>query len=207
MTHGNLSGSMQHGTWEEIDLYRLFSCLLGFPAPDRFSLIAQAGFHEAMDGLWTRLGCEGKAPPAIGFASLEQYEACYIALFDVGSPEPPVPLLESWYHEAIPAQQTVLENVSFYEVIDLRPVASVSAPDHLLTQLEFGAAVRYLQEGCGSESERQNLRRLERDFLERHLLSWIPAALARLEQLGPPIFPVLFMLLLRFLRTRFDEIQ
>jgi DMSO reductase family type II enzyme chaperone len=199
---GEDAGTKSAVILEDIDLYRFFAYVLGFPSQDRFSLLSLAEPREVLKTLWVELGCQGEAPRPATFESFEDYEAAYIALFDVGVPEPPVPLLESSYHKAVPAQHTVLENADYFEVLGLRPATSVTAPDHLITQLEFLASARYLQETCSGKSELQNLRRLEQDFLERHLLSWIPSALAKLQNLKPPIFPVFFALLLQFLRSR-----
>jgi DMSO reductase family type II enzyme chaperone len=199
-----IAGSMNAGLLEDIDLYRFFAHVLGFPTQDRFSLLSLAELRKALQLLWTELGCQGEAPHPSKFDNFEQYESTYIALFDVGFPEPPVPLLESAYHKAIPAQHTVLENTDYFEVLGLKPSASFTAPDHVVTQLEFLASARYLQENCEDESKQQNLRRLEQDFLDRHLLCWIPNVLARLQELKPPLFPALFTLLLQFLRNRRD---
>ncbi len=193
--------------WEEIDLYRLFANLLGFPSKGRFDLLALIRAQNVIPDLWARLSCDGTPPPLITFDSFGEYEAGYIALFDVGAPEPPVPLLESHYHEKIPAQQTVMENVCFYDVINLKVDPAVTSPDHLLAQLEFAASVRYLHEQCAEPMQRQALRQLESDFLERHVLSWLPIALARLEPLHPPMLPALFTLLLKFIRIRLAELR
>lgn len=192
--------------WEDIDLYRYFAILLGTPGRDRFGLLLKISSQEVIADLWAKLGCEAMPPLSTMFQSFEQYEAGYIALFDVGAPEPPVPLLESYYHKAIPEQQTVLENACYYDIINLRTDTSVVSPDHLLAQLEFAASVRYLQENCREESTRQSLRQIERDYLERHLLSWLPSALTKLKMLQPPVFPSLFTMMLKFLRNRLDEL-
>jgi len=191
---------------EGTDWYRVFAYLLGPPSKERFSRLALPEFQEAVGGLWCGPGGAREPDHASMFESFEEYEACYIALFDVSVPEPPVPLLESCYKRTVPPQQTLLEITCFYDVINLKTDMSINSPDHLVTQLEFAASVRYLQENSGSDSQRQILCRLERDFLDRHLLAWIPAALARLRKLGPPVFPMLFELLLQFLHSRIDEL-
>jgi TorA maturation chaperone TorD len=201
-----LGGGNKAESWQEIDLYRFFAALLGSPTRDRFGLLARISSQEVVTDLWGWLGCAPTHPPSTIFKSFEQYEASYIALFDVGAPEPPVPLLESYYHETIPAQQTVLENACYYDVINLRTDPSVSSPDHLLAQLEFAASVRYLQENCNEETTQESLRQMEFDYLQRHLLSWLPAASAKLQKLQPPVFPSLFALMLQFLRNRLDEL-
>jgi TorA maturation chaperone TorD len=201
MPHDNENGAGEVG-WEDVDLYRFFARLLGFPSRDRFDLLKRISSTEVVACLWERLNCKAPPPPTVMFQSFEQYESSYIALFEVGSPGPPVPLVESFYHETIPVQQTVLENACFHDVIQLKADTSVTSPDHLLAQLEFGASVRYLHEHCESEMQRQDLRRLERDFLNQHMLSWLPIALAKLESLRPPFLPVVFALLVQFLRSR-----
>ncbi len=191
---------------KEIDWYRFFAYLFGPPSRERFSRLSQPGLQKAIADLWRGMGCAAGLPCTAMFASFEHYEACYIALFDVGAPEPPVPLLESAYHKTIPPQQTVLENVWFYDVIKLRTVEAIGPPDHLLAQLEFCASVRYLQESCSEEAQRQVLCRLESDFLDRHLLSWLPPVAARLQELRPPVFPPWLALLLQCLRRRREEL-
>jgi len=138
------------------DLIRIFAFAFGTPSRERYDLLRQFG----------------------KFRDYAEYEALYIALFDVGNPEPPVPLLESAHHKAVPAQQIALECMDFYEVVGLKPDTSRYAPDHLVTQLEFLAAVRYLRSQRPAD---EDLARLERDFTERHLLSWLPSALKKLK--------------------------
>ena len=105
-------------------------------------------------------------------------------------------LLESAHHKSVPAQQTALENISYYDVIGLKPDPARYSPDHLVVQLEFLAAVRYLRE---NRPEDEDLSRLERDFTVRHLLNWLPAALKRLKREDPPLFPELMEELVAFL--------
>ncbi len=192
---------------EQIDGYRFFAWLLGFPSRERYRRIADDDFQAAVADLWTRLSCAGQCPPSLMFEEYEQYEACYISLFDVGVSGPPVPLIESFYQAAVPAQQTLLENAWFFDVIKLKTNPAIGSADHLLTQLEFAASVRYLQDGSGDAPQRQTLCRLERDYLDRHLLSWLPAAAAKLEELRAPVFPAWFSLLLQFLHARRNELE
>ncbi len=182
--------------WESIDLYRFFANAFGPPSVERLEWFRQPDFAGGLAGLWAQLGCEGDFPGFDFFPDLAEYESTYIALFDVGLPEPPVPLLEAAHYRSVPAQQTALENTSFYEVLGLKTVPASSAPDHLLTQLEFLSVVRYLRENTPDEQSGRNLARLEKDFLERHLLNWVPAACQRLQRHGVAAFPVLLSLLL-----------
>ena len=188
--------------WEQHDLYRFFAHVLGSPTRERYALLHSREFTASLRQLWQELQCEGEFPGRTGFRGFAQYEAAYIALFDVGAPEPPVPLVESAHHKAIPAQQIALENVLFYEVLGLHVNPARSFADHLFTQLEFLSAVRYAGEQAPDTEGRANLARLERDFLQRHLLNWLPAAEAKLRRLDPPLFSTFLYLLLVFLQNR-----
>ncbi len=190
------------GCEDSVDLYRVFSFLFGFPTRERFAWMRRPDFSSGLASLWKELGCKGRFPGVRSFEEYDQYESVYIALFDVGVPAPPVPLLESAWRKSQPAQQVVLDNVNFYEVLGLRCDTSRYPADHLLTQLEFLAAVRYAQEHADAEMNRDSLARLEHDFLDRHLLAWFPAAKRKLHALDPPVFALLATLLEAFLRLR-----
>ncbi len=192
---------------EQVDPYRLFAYLFGPPAPDRFQRLQRPELGNLLSVLWEEFGCEGEFAGLDGFRDYQQYEALYIALFDVGVPEPPVPLQESAHVRSQPAQQTALENTFFYEVLGLEVDPTRYPPDHLVTQLEFLAAVGYAREQTPSRENRSNLARLERDFLKRHLLDWLPEAQKKLERERPPLFPLLLRLLVAFLRRRLEELQ
>lgn len=196
--------SLELAGWEEIDLYRFFAFVFGAPTRERFEWFQQPSLTASLAQLWTRLGCLGEFPGATSFPDYGEYESTYIALFDVGVPQPPVPLLESAHYKAQPPQQTALENTSFYEVLGLETDTSRYAPDHLVTQLEFLSAVRYTRENTPHEENRKSLARLERDFLQRHLLNWVPTAEEKLRQAQAPVFPALFTLLAAFLRQQAD---
>jgi DMSO reductase family type II enzyme chaperone len=186
--------------WQQNDLYRFFAFIFAPPTQECFRLLSQPALPEALRNLWQHLKCEGEYPGFEWFASYEQYESTYIALFDVGIPEPPVPLFESAHDKSHPAQEIALENTYFYEVLGLKSDPSRAVPDYLFTQLEFLAALRYTREHTSEESTAVSLARAETEFLERHLLNWLPAAKTRLDRTDAPGFPVLMTMLVQFLR-------
>jgi DMSO reductase family type II enzyme chaperone len=188
--------------WEQTDLYRFFAFALGPPDPERYRWLSHPGIARSLAALWRHLECEGEFPGFEWYPNYPGYEAAYIALFDVGIPEPPVPLFESAHDKSRPAQELVLEATYFYDVIELRVNPAVSTPDHLLTQLEFLSAVTYAREQAATETKIRDLSRLEREFLERHLLNWMGSAYKKLQECPMPAFPVLFCLLFRLLRWR-----
>ncbi len=185
--------------WQQNDLYRFFAFVFAPPMPDCFDLLSQPALPEALRNLWMQLGCEGEFKGFDWFASYEQYESTYIALFEVGIPEPPVPLFESAHDKSHPAQKIALENTYFYEVLGLKSDPGRAVPDYLVTQLEFLAALRYTCEHTFDESTAVSLARAESEFLERHLLNWLPAAKAKLDRTQAPGFPVLMTILVQFL--------
>ena len=190
--------------WQENDLYRFFAFAFAPPTRECFKLLSQPGLHEALRNLWKQLECEGEFPGFEWFADYEQYESAYIALFDVGIPEPPVPLFESAHDKTHPAQEIALENSYFYEILGLKSDPSRAVPDYLITQLEFLAALRYTREHTSEESTAVSLARAETEFLERHLLNWLPTAKAKLGRTSALGFPALMTLLLQFLGLRHE---
>jgi DMSO reductase family type II enzyme chaperone len=191
---------------EPIDLYRFFAHAVGVPSVQRFQWLHCPEVADFLRQLWDELQCPGQYPGASLYGAYGDYESTYVAVFEVGLPAPPVPLQETAHDEANPAPQMVLENVDFYAVLGLTVESARYAPDHLVTQLEFLAAVRYARENTPDPENRTNLARLEREFLERHLLNWLPIAQQKLAREEPPLFPVLFTLLLAFLRAEQEEL-
>jgi DMSO reductase family type II enzyme chaperone len=187
---------------EQIDLYRFFAFALGSPAQEQFRWFTRPEALPMLRNLWRSLACEGEFPGFHWFESFRDYEATYIALFDAGVPEPPVPLFESAHDKSKPPQELVLENTYFYDLLGLRTDAGKSVPDFLLTQLEFLGALRFAREHALDAVNAGGLARAEHEFLERHLLNWIPAARRKLTKLGAPAFPLLLLLLENFLQSR-----
>ena len=185
--------------WQQNDLYRFFAFVFAPPTHECCDLLSQPGLPETIRNLWKLLRCEGEFPGFECFASYEQYESAYIALFDVGIPEPPVPLFESAHDKSHPAQEIALENTYFYEVLGLKSDPGRAVPDYLVSQLEFLAALRYTCEHTSEESTAVSLARAETEFLERHLLNWLPAAKAKLGRTNAPGFPMMMTVLVQFL--------
>jgi len=183
-----------------IDLFRLFALCLGQPTQETFEWLSGNNSHALLKQLGHQLGTEVILTRQDQFFDYFDYEGAYIALFEVGVPEPPVPLLESAHSKRAVPQEIVLDCVNFYEVLGLRPSGTAFPADHLVTQLEFLAAVRFLRESEPRAENQDSLSRLERDFIQRHLLNWIPGAQEKLCQLHPSIFSTLLGLLSAFLK-------
>ena len=106
-------------------------------------------------------------------ARVEDLRAQYIQLFEAGLPQPKCPLLESAYAVNRSSGEIVLENKMFYQNFGLK-LDSRAAPDHLLTQLEFLAWLDHCI--AAGNADRDGFARARREFLERHVANWMPAA-------------------------------
>jgi DMSO reductase family type II enzyme chaperone len=185
--------------WDSIDLYRFFAFVFDRPSQERFEWFSQPNISEGLQRLWDNLGLDKSFPQFQNFPEYDAYEASYISLFDVGMPAPPVPLSESGHDRSQPSQNMALENVNFYSVLGLKADMTQNPPDHLVTQLEFLSAVRYARENSPNPENRREMWRLETEFLDRHLLNWVPIAEKKLSKENPPVFSLLMTLLLAFL--------
>ena len=184
----------------ELDLYRVFAAAFSHPSAERFAWLSGKEFRAFLKKLGQHQEAILSAAALGRFSDYTAYEAAYIALFEVGVPQAPVPLQESANsHRQVP-QEIVLECVNFYDVLGLRPSGSAFPSDHLVTQLEFLAAARYLREHANDSNKAETLRCLERDFIARHLLNWLPVAQKKLDKANPPLFPVLLRLLTFYLK-------
>jgi len=193
--------------WAELDLYRFFAFVFSTPSLERFQKLAHPAIKDALAELWRRLGCTGDFPELVWFDVYAEYEATYIALFDVGIPEPPVPLFESAHDKTKPAQEIALENTWFYGTLGLQWDSRCAVPDYLITQLEFLAAVHYSLENAQDADAGRSLARIERDFLDRHVLNWLPTAAAKLNGVSPSALGIFLDLLVAYLHNRRDEVD
>lgn len=157
-------------------LYLTYARLLGFPPEGLEAGVRDGTLAAEMAGLHRAAGLPG-APWAVRPRCGEGLEPAYIAAFEAGVPEPPVPLYESAYlAEDVASRRSLLEElVRFYEFFDLdlgeRPN---EAPDHVTVELEFLAAVAQLESLAvvrGADSA--PFRRAQRDFLDRHLVRFL----------------------------------
>ncbi len=186
--------------WEDTDLYRFFARIFAPPSKECFEFLARPAVFEDLKNLGRGLGCKNEQVEFTWFPTFDLYEAAYISVFDVGLPEPAVPLFESAHDKSHPAQEVALENTYFYDVLGLKANPVTGVPDYLITQLEFLAALTFMKENTSDDGTRVSLGKAKEEFLERHLLNWIPIASAKLKRTAVPGFPGLMDMLVQFLR-------
>jgi len=133
----------------------------------------------------------------------ENLEAEYIEKFDVGNHQtPPCSLHEGVIRGNVTRVEAFTDLLRCYDYFGVKLSESHRRyPDYLGVQLEFmaflGHKVTQL-EGDGGDSV--PLRRAQRDFLERHLLSWVPLLKEKIEgSVSESFYKNLIGLLLCFL--------
>lgn len=128
--------------------------------------------------IWEPLERDGAASAR----SQDEREADYLAAFELGDGRPAVPLYEGLCRPK-DGREGILEDVMrFYEFFGVRiQEANCDYPDHLVTELEFMAFLCQREaaaEAAGKDVD--SFRRAARDFLQRHLLVWVPGFAERL---------------------------
>lgn len=175
-------------------VYRFLLAALDKPSPDQHAWVTGAEFPQALHSLCERFGLA--VPPPPWFADeYAQFQAVYIACFEVGLPAPPVVLLASHYNRRQPTPRTVHEHLTLYRWFGLKNAAdNLEQSDHLLNELAFLVRLdELLLEGV---VEKESLLLVRRDFLARHAAAW-PAEAARSARKKdiPPVYQTLLDLL------------
>ena len=105
----------------------------------------------------------------------------YSALFEVGDDGPPVPLRAELVRSA--DNKLKEEVVRFYDYFSYGLKDDFSwAPDHLAVMLEFMQVLCAKEAVSEDVSEQQSLARAQLDFLDRHIVSWLPMSISRLVE-------------------------
>jgi len=179
----------------EFSLVEFFRFGLAYPQADQFEAFVKPSFLDGLRELWAELLGSEPWPGVECPATLDDLRADYIALFDAGVPGPACPLLESHYLKNTRPPSVLLENKLFYSHFGFEHQSGKEAPDHLLVQLEFVAALDYLVRESESDATREGAGRARGEFIERHMLDWLPDAIAAMKKLPATVyFPLLRLL-------------
>lgn len=167
-------------------VYRLLLTALDKPTPEQHAVLLGSGFRESLALLCGQFDTPfpgGEFVPA----TYPDFESRYLATFEVGLPEAPVVLLASHHIQHEPAPRVVHEHILFYKHFRYAPMDETGeAADHLLNELRFLVHLDQLRERGSSSAD--SLDRARRDFLDRHLLRWIPCASDRAAERGIAAF-------------------
>ncbi len=111
--------------------------------------------------------------------NLESLPREYSSLFEVGNEGPVVPLRAELVR--VNASKMKEEIVRFYDFFsyDLKDDISWS-PDHIAVLLEFMQVLCMKEVAVDTDEERESFARAQLDFLDRHIVSWLPITISRL---------------------------
>jgi DMSO reductase family type II enzyme chaperone len=143
---------------------------------------------------------------SLSLAADEEIEVEYIRLFDAGPGSPPVPLIEGGYRNDRKA--IIKEHILFYNHFGLSYAegSMEDRPDHITYQMEFLHFLSFKElMAAKNGKDRWPYLRAQHDFVSRHPLMWIPAAIQKLDDIwqDPPDAQEAALDVFRFYRALF----
>lgn len=128
--------------------------------------------------------------------SSDELQACYCALFDPGGARGGISLGEK-DHSQVDRSYLWEELIRFYAHFGLEYSADrvKESPDHLVTELDFLHYLAFLE--AGTEGDSGAFARARSDFVERHLVNWVPTLADKLDHAAPGTPYACFSSLLR----------
>jgi DMSO reductase family type II enzyme chaperone len=128
------------------------------------------------------------AEPPFAGVTPDVLQQGYVSTFEVGIGRPYCPLYEGSHRSG--RMKLMEELVRFYEHFGLKTQAGDHA-DHLCAELEFMHYMAFKEAAALAHTDPvPDVRRAQRDFLDRHLCRWLPRVRARLQSARelPPFY-------------------
>lgn len=134
---------------------------------------------------------------------LDDLKREYSSLFEVGSDGPPVPIREDL--QTGQRSGTREELVRFYNFFNYSLDEKFAwAPDHLSVQLEFMHFLCFREASAEADADAASYQLAQADFLQRHLLKWVPKLTRSVESNSPgSVYCGVIRVLDEFLRRDF----
>ncbi len=168
------------------ETYLLLSRAFAYPERGLIDLLGSAEGAGGLSGLLASLPFQLAWRDELQSSSTwENLEAEYIEKFDVGNHQtPPCSLHEGVIRGNVTRVEAFTDLLRCYDYFGVKLSESQRRyPDYLGVQLEFmaflGHKVTQVERDGGDSVP---LRRAQRDFLERHLLSWVPLLREKIER-------------------------
>ena len=182
------------------DLYKLLSLGFRYPAPVVFKTFQNGEF---LDELWNNISSlphlndlmieqaslSRKVKNDLNGITFADFEIKFVQTFDVGAPLPPCPLYEGMYRSE-PRTAIMLEVSEFYRHFGLlmsQKEGKREMPDHLSAELEFLHFLTFKEAHAIRDNDMEVLQvclLAQKDFLERHLMQWVPKFSGKLQSLA-----------------------
>lgn len=180
-------------------VYQLLSLVFKYPSPELFKAYRDGEF---MAELWEGMSqlthlqplvneeaeLQHKVKKDLEGISFQDFEVGFTRTFDVGAPEPPCPPYEGIHRQGIERTHVMLEVSQFYKHFGLKmsdEEGRRELPDHLCAELEFLHFLTIKEAQAMQEDTPELLKgyvMAQKDFLERHLASWLPDYCQKLEK-------------------------
>ena len=204
MAQAEVKSTPNPKTAARCSLYSLFAKALSHPSKEVVEGLISGQLEEAirslMEDLDYKISHQDRTPITSSAADLE---VAYASAFEAGLPK--VSLREAHYIQQ--GEKVLFEDLfRFYDHfgLDTSSGGLHEWPDHIAVELEFMHYLTWLEAEPGSN--RQALRRAQRDFLALHLGPWAKPLAQRLtEKSAPPPWPVLAHLLADFVSGEISE--
>lgn len=179
-------------TTGKMELYRLIS--LGFHYPKILF------FEEVKTGVYFNVFKHALEQSGIEFSEMninslsetltfqgiefEEFESQYLSDFEINSGSKCVSLCERHYYKENRNAETLLEIKEFYKNFDLRKSSEFEdSEDHLVLELEFMHFLIFKElQAIESGFDQEPYRKCRCDFLERHLVKWIPSLVKMVDK-------------------------
>ncbi len=127
---------------------------------------------------------EEKALRSLNHVKDDDIEVEFIRLFEAGPGSPPCPLLEGAYRES--RRSIMRELILFYNHFGLSYAegAQDERPDHICLEMEFLHYLTFKElHVVQKDSSCLSYLRAQKDFLERHPLSWVEKMAERIDRI------------------------
>ena len=171
---------------------KLFQLLaLGFTHPvEAFHrVLVEDGYRQALISAASATGCPVNFTHRES-SDFEAFESDFILLFQMGRRGKPLVSLNAADHPDIACErgrpEILLEYSGWYRHFGLRANQEGETnelPDHLVCQLEFLAWLAHLEAGAADGTElRQGYQLAQRDFLQRHLQTFLESLVTSFQQ-------------------------
>lgn len=197
-------------------VYKLLSIGFHYPAPSIFEIFKNGEFlAELWDCIsylpYSEIIQAEKAELTLtaqrsmeGITSTD-FEVTFVQTFDTGMPLPPCPPYEGAYRGET-RTSILLEVYEFYKYFGLQMSQREDKrefPDHLCAELEFLHFLTFKEAQATGDGNKEFLKGYvlaQKDFLERHLILWVPKFYDRLQRISRiPLYPQLARVLSLFI--------
>ncbi|VVB87531.1 Chaperone protein TorD [uncultured archaeon] len=202
------------------NIYRLLSTGFRYPGHAVFRTFQNGKFLAELEtniSLLPHLNIPG-VEKALFINSLEgvafsEFEMKFVQTFDTGSPLPSCPPYEGLYgHE--PRTAVMLEISEFYRHFGLKMNQGEGKrefPDHISAELEFLHFLTFQEAAAVKDKDQELLKEYilaQRDFLERHVMRWIPRYCDELQSsVRVPFYVQLAKIASKFITRDFEWVN